>query len=110
MFFRSIIYCVVFILFIIGVSSGTKNTKNYGYIGYATNLFLFLIISIAIIEFKKGTGLILGTTPNNFDFKGSNEINEINAIKNKRYMYLSYATAILPLVGIFYGVFLLFSN
>lgn len=109
MFFRSIIYCVVFILFIIGVSSGTKNTKNYGYIGYATNLFLFLIISIAIIEFKKGTGLILGTT-NNFDFKDSTAINAINAIKNKRYMYLSYATAILPLVGIFYGVFLLFSN
>jgi hypothetical protein len=108
MLFRSIIYCVVFILFIIGILPAKKmSTSNYGYVGYAINILLFLIISIVIIEFKKGTGLILGTT-NNFDFKGSDEINAIKTIKDTIYIYSSYATAILPLVGIFYGGFLLF--
>jgi hypothetical protein len=110
MLFRSIIYCVVFILFIIGISSGKMSTSNYGYVGYAINILLFLIISIVIIEFKKGTGLILGTPPNNFDFKGSNEIDAIKTTKNTIYIYSSYATAILPIVGIIYGGFLFFKS
>jgi len=108
MLFRSIIYCVVFILFIIGISSGKMSTSNYGYVGYAINILLFLIISIVIIEFKKGTGLILGTSLNNFDFKGNAESNAIKTTKDENYYIYSYATAILPLVGIIYGGFLFF--
>jgi hypothetical protein len=54
----SITFLITFILFFIGIgllnNNTTKdNTIGYGFIGTSINIFIFLIINIVIIQFKK---------------------------------------------------------
>jgi hypothetical protein len=95
---RSIIYLIAYILFFVGIGQYNKNkqdTTAYGYIGYAINIILFLIISILIIEFKKITdGNLLEVS-----------ISDIQAYEKKYSIYIvNLFTIIIPLVGIVYGV------
>jgi len=82
----SITFLITFILFFIGIgllnNNTTKdNTIGYGFIGTSINIFIFLIINIVIIQFKKTveptfTGLIYKDrgSDKKFDFKtGINE-------------------------------------